>query len=210
MLNMLGALIRAYYYKRHSINRGVWPDVVYNPETRKVQTIVYSPYFVFEHLLADDSLIVRVFITIGGERVPPYAQLTGQYTNGNLILVHYHLLPFALEVYFINRGFEHTLEVDSISVNYEGRGFQNLLPEQLHIPARSKNSDNQGQKITAGLLGNDHIYHHERHIELQFSYAGKLHQVEGMARRIPSFNSGYIADDIYNLSPSSMFYRKLG
>ncbi len=138
------------------------------------QTEDYSKYFEFEQSTNDGSVLSRLIVTLGPERVPDgvevkarhYANLREAYRDG--------LVEWVSEIYFINNG-SSEVQVTPISIQVAGRTLD--FGDTLTIPSGER-------QITAPLIHIGGSFATEVPVEYSYSYGGRRYDVEGVAERL--------------------------
>ena len=144
-----------------------------NPETGLFETIEYSPYYEFEFRTEDKSILARLVITLGPERVPHGFKHKGRFANDLQRAYRDGIVDWVSEIYFINTS-DSVLRVTPsfIKVGYDEMNFS----EELNISPSS-------WKITKPLVALHSVYGTKSKVEFGFNYNGKEYKVLGEAKR---------------------------
>lgn len=142
-----------------------------DPNTGRWTQAHYSPYYEFEQRSDDGSVLARMVITLGGERVPKGYKFTGPFSEDLAAAHRDGIVEWVWEVYLINTSKEPiTVTPKSVMGSPSSNASFEILPGQW--------------KITPALVDLDSNYGVESPVHFEYEYAGKSYEVVGVAKRM--------------------------
>ena len=142
-----------------------------DPKSGRWSETHYSPYYELEQRSDDHSVLARMVITLGGERVPKGYHFTGPFSDDLAAAHRDGIVEWVWEVYYIN-----TSKVP-ITVTPKTVMGSPSVDQPFEI--------SPGEwKITPPLVGLHSNYGIESPVSFEYEYAGKSYKVEGKAKRL--------------------------
>jgi hypothetical protein len=145
-----------------------------NPDTGVFEEIEYSPYYEFEHRSDDKTVLARVVITLGPERVPQGYKHKGPFSQDLQRAYRDGIVDWVSEIYFINTSKEKiSLSPTFIQVGHDKKMLSNsytIEPSKWYI--------------TDPLIALHSVYGVKANVEFKYSYQGKDYHVKGIAKRM--------------------------
>ncbi|TEW50151.1 hypothetical protein [Psychromonas algicola] len=149
-----------------------------NPETGELEAVHYSPYYEFESYSEDGSMLIRLVITLGLERVVN-TKLSSESSVAGFLesrdeFYKDGLVDWVSEIYFINQS-ESDIQVKATHIKVGQEAL--ALEDELTIAPFTSS-------ITHPLRSINSVYGSESDIEITFIYKNKEYKVAGVAKRM--------------------------